>query len=129
MKLLDVKTDKRLYELENGKKIVMLADGDLTITVGIHKTCDKIGSFDFNYIDDDNGGFYKLTHMFLDETPGYLGKGIGRQCLLFAQEHTGYKIYCGKFTGHSADDGSHLTGNGEGFAMKMLEEKILAGQI
>ncbi|HAS6154360.1 hypothetical protein [Vibrio ouci] len=129
MKLLKEDTDKKIYELNNGKKIVLLAQGDLTIKVGILGTSDQIGSFDFNFIDDDNGGIYKLTHMFLDEIDGYLGQGIGRQCLLFAKEHTGSGIFCGRDTGEEADDGSHLTGDGTGFAMKMLEEKILSGQI
>ncbi|HCG5249876.1 hypothetical protein P3498_14425 [Vibrio parahaemolyticus] len=129
MKVIGNKSDARLLELNSGERIKLLADGDLTVKVlsVTHKI--EVGSFDFNYIDHGNGGLYKLTHMFLDDAPGYVGQGIGRECLKFCIDQTSLPIYCGKAEGSTADDGSHLTGNGEGFAKKMIEEGIISGQI
>lgn len=129
MKVIDNKTDARLLELDNGEKIKLLAEGDLTIVVVSVTNKVKIGAFDFNFIDDDNGGAYKLTHMFLDEVPGYTGQGIGKECLRFCHDYTGSTIVCGKSNGEEADDGSHLTGGGQGFAEHMIEKGIISGQM
>ena len=129
MKVVEDKEDARLLELDCGEKIKLLAEGDLTILVLSITNKIKIGSFDFNFIEDDNGGLYKLTHMFLDGAPGYTGKGIGSECLKFCHDYTGSPIYCGLSAGGEADDGSHLTGDGLGFAERMLKQGFFSGQI
>lgn len=129
MKILDEREDERLIELHDGEKIKLTASDDLTITISSITKKVMIGEFDFNFIDDDNGGFYKLTYMFLDKTPGYTYRGIGTACIQYCLDYTDSVIFCGQANGMEADDGSHLTGDGESFAMKMIEKGLIKGQM
>ena len=129
VKVIDEKEYARLIELTDGEKIKLQTDGELTVKV-VSITHEKIlGQFDFRLIDDGFNEYYKLTHMFLEDEPGYTGKGIGEACIRYCLDYSGLPIYCGQAVGEQADDGSHLTGNGEGFAMRMIEKKLISGQV
>ncbi|EHH2570936.1 hypothetical protein J7X09_004612 [Vibrio parahaemolyticus] len=127
--IVEEREDARLIELVGGEQVLLRAEDELTIRVGSMTHKKMIGQFDFRLIEEEHREYYKLTHMFLDDTPGYTGQGIGEACIQYCLDYTGSQIYCGQSVGEEADDGSHLTGSGEAFAMKMIAKGLISGQV
>lgn len=129
MEIIEQMSEERTIKLQDGEVIKLIVTDDFYIIVKSETKGFEIGNFDFNFIDDDNGGFYKLMNMHLEKTPGYLNRGIGTACVQYCIDYTGLPVVCGRADGMDASDGSHLTGDGEGFAMKMIEKGLIRGQI
>ncbi|WP_318462372.1 hypothetical protein [Photobacterium leiognathi] len=127
--IIDEKEDARLIKMTDGEKIKLEVDGELTIKVVSITRKKVIGQFDFRLIEDGFSEYYKLTYMFLEGELGYTGKGIGEACIQYCLDYSDLPIYCGQAVGEQADDGSHLTGSGESFAMKMIDKGLISGQV
>lgn len=87
-----------------------------------------IGSISFTHIegvDRHDEDRYLVTNMYLDgpdESGDYIGQGIGREIIESVREWGRVTFHYGD--GTRRDDGGHLTGDGPGFASKMVAEGL-----
>lgn len=88
-------------------------------------TPEKVGEFNFFYFDMPDGhgvkDCYLVTNMDIgDDAAGnsYKYNGIGEE--IIRRMSVDFPIYFARDDGHSRDDGAHLTGDGVGFAEKMV---------
>ncbi|WP_181244433.1 hypothetical protein [Halomonas sp. ND22Bw] len=124
---------KIVLELLSGANVLIEASGDKTEAFLISEASPdaevvcKVGSFDFELFEEGcdymlSSG-YKVTNMFLEGCGGkYLRQGIGTAIVEFQEQMYGPVIF-GEDTGTTAEDGSHLTGDGKPFAAAMLKRK------
>lgn len=104
-------TDRKGREIELRYEI----DGQL---ITAYHDEQKIGGFTFDAREGAMPDDWCLlvTHMFLDEIPGYRNCGIGTEIVRWAQELEAMPVIFGRSDGAESEDGSHLIGDGPHFA-------------
>jgi hypothetical protein len=99
-------------------------DDDTMIARTVGTPSEVIGSITFMHIeglDDRDEGHYLVTNMYLDgrnHSGEYTRQGIGREMIIEAP----LPVTFHRQDGNRRDDGGHLTGDGPGFATKMVEQ-------
>lgn len=94
------------------------------------ETRELIGTFSFAYVEGPSGrgtdDYWHLTHLHLEgpasDPHSSRGQGIGREIIRQVGVHT--SIVFTLDDGNRRDDGSHLTGDGPGFARRMVAEGL-----
>ena len=121
-----------IFELRDGRKVELEWNdaGEMRVwTQG--QSRELIGSFEFQHVGgaDKHGrdDRYRVTNMHLEGPHGrkeYLHKGIGREIV----KRVGgiLPVVFGPDDGNTRTDGSHLTGDGPGFARGMVDEHLAA---
>ena len=115
------------FKCKNGKNVTLLYDDDDTSAQAFDANGKKIGEFHFSEKDEGYGHSYlKLTWAHLEDIPGYVHQGIGRELIKLAKEASGLAIVAEVHDGIRRDDGSHLTGDAPAFIYKMRREGLIA---
>ncbi len=69
--------------------------------------------------------YYRLTHAFLDKLDGYVGQGIGTECIRRHNQFSEMLVEVGTDDGlGQRADGSHFVGNGAGFAASLIQKGL-----
>ncbi|MEX3943314.1 hypothetical protein AB4Y44_27945 [Paraburkholderia sp. BR10937] len=86
-----------------------------------------IGRFEFDEIEEEHtrAALLLLRECFLDNTPGYTHCGIGTAIIEFVAEY-GYTVLMREHDGNERGDGSHLIGDGPGFASALERRNLIA---
>lgn len=120
-----------VFVCNNGQSVELDWDedqGEMTVwTIGNPKK--KIGNMSFSLIESDDpfGGqsYYKLVNMHLEGPDGkkaFLRQGIGRGIVRYVRSF--HPVIFSPNDGQWREDGSRLTGDGPGFAQKMVDEGL-----
>lgn len=118
------------YTTKDGRTVELDWSGD---EMKVWTTGDKrelIGTFSFTYVEGPSergtDDYWHLTHMHLEgpasDPHSYRRQGIGREIINQVGAHT--PIVFTPDDGNRRDDGSHLTGDGPGFARRMVAEGL-----
>ena len=85
----------------------------------------RIGVFEFDFREGAMPGQEGLlvTHMFLDEEPGYLNVGVGTAIVRWVEDLYDMAVLFGNSDGVECADGSHLIGDGANFAASVLRKR------
>lgn len=127
--LISDKETTRIYENPKGIEFEITIDEDEhEVFLKCNDTGNSIGYFSFTELGVDDGykssfDGYKLTHMYIEEE--YQRLGLGTLAVKFFKEWNGEPIFVSPNDGFEREDGSHLTGDGLPFAMKLMEEGII----
>ncbi|MDO8312125.1 MAG: hypothetical protein Q7T25_09310 [Sideroxyarcus sp.] len=112
-----------IFKAKNGKEYLIKIDDEEEISVWLDNV--KKGTISLRLIEgaqDFKPNYCHITHLALDDCQG---QGIGRRCLQLHRELFNIPITAGNAHDGQMDDGSHLTGNGPGFILKMREEGLV----
>ena len=110
---------------DKGDVEIEWTDDDKMIARTIGTSPEVIGSIAFTHIegsDDRDEGHYLVTNMYLDgpnESGEYTRQGIGREMITSVP----LPVTFHRDDGNRRDDGGHLTGDGPGFAKRMVEQE------
>ncbi|MDM1396079.1 hypothetical protein HX049_02645 [Myroides odoratimimus] len=124
----EINDTTRIYSDDNDKKYEFRIDEDeIAVYITYLGTSEVIGEFEF--IEVGEYGYkttfegYKLRYM--DVKDGYKRNGLGTAAVEFFKEFYGEPIIVSSYNGMERADGSHLTGEGLPFAMRLLELGII----
>ena len=111
-------TDKK------GRRIELREEEEMSRISAYHRGS-RLGAFEFDFREGAMPGQEGLlvTHMFLDEEPGYLNVGIGTGIVQWVEELYDMAVLFGNSDGSESEDGSHLIGHGAGFAESILRKR------
>jgi len=65
-----------------------------------------------------------LTHIYLDEIPGYTRCGIGTRIVELIRDYSGSEVLVRRDTGRTLDDGSHPTQDAPGFYHSLTKKGL-----
>lgn len=65
-----------------------------------------------------------LTHIYLDEIPGYTRCGIGTRIVELIRDCTGNDVFVRRDTGTVRDDGSHPTQDAPSFYQSLTQKQL-----
>ena len=108
------------YTIKDKKERKIQLEFDDHFVIASHNGI-EIGGFDFKFIDFIHSSALLVTNMHLEKIDGYKMCGIGTKILNMASDYWGASIMFGEDDGTVSLDGSHLTGDGAGFAYRYLK--------
>lgn len=127
--------EKRVFKLCNGEYVLIEMEGDDTDVYWVDRPSiecekvDKIGCFEFSFIDDPSGGYFKVMSMDLGQAgKRFLKKGIGTKVIEMKREGGEGAVVFGDISGFGPKDGSHLIDDGPAF-VESINRKIENGII